>query len=575
MTEPQAPDPSSPSGASPSSHSAPQGRAQQQGPSPSGGVPPSPPPPTVARRRRVSWIWIVPIVAALAGLSMVVRTWMHAGPRITISFETAEGLEVGTTQLRYKDVVVGTVSGIRLTEDRSQVQVQADLIGDAQSLAQEGTRFWVVRPRLGVSGVSGLGTLLSGAYIGVDAGPPDKQAAARTEFVGLESPPEVTSDRPGTRYTLKTADLGSLDVGSPVYYRRIPVGRVIGYQLDPDGRAVSVQIFVDAPANRFVTARTRFWNASGVDMSVNANGVNLRTQSLVSVLAGGIAFDPLTGPAGEAAQAPEQHVFKLYAGEAAARAEPEGRAAPVRMRFDQSVRGLSVGASVDFRGLDLGSVTAMQMGFDTKRQRFYTLVDADIFPERLGPAYEQLLALAPDGKGENLLKPMVDNGLRAQLRSGNLLTGQLYVALDFFPGAAPVKDFQPQVSPAAIPTIPGDFDQLQQQVSSIVGKLEKVPFDEIGTEMRNTLANMSRMLARIDRELTPEARDTLRQARQSLDRVDGMLGSGSSLPASLERALQELERAARSLRVLSDGLQTHPESLLRGRSRDADPYGGP
>lgn len=534
------------------------------------------PPPTIRRKRSgaVSWIWLVPIVALIAGLSLVVRTWMHAGPQITISFETAEGLEVGKTQLRFKDVVVGTVTGIRLSEDRSKVMVQADLIGDAQSLAQEGTRFWVVRPRLGVSGVSGLGTLLSGAYIGVDAAPADEQAETRTEFVGLETPPEVTSDRPGTRYTLKTGDLGSLDVGSPIYYRRIPVGRVIGYQLDEDGRAVSVQIFVDAPSDRFVTQHTRFWNASGVDMSVNARGVNLRTQSLVSVLAGGIAFDPMDSP-GKAAQAPAQHVFKLYPGEAAALAEPEGRAVAIRMRFDQSVRGLGTGAAVDFRGLELGTVTAMEMDFDTERKRFYTLVDADIFPERLGPVYHKMLAMQPEGQGLKLLKPMVDNGLRAQLRTGNLLTGQLYVALDFFPDAEPIKDFQPQASPVVIPSTPGDFDQLQEQVSSIVSKLEKVPFDQIGMEMRTTLGNMSRMLARIDKEVTPEARATLRQARESLAAVDGMLGTGSSLPVNLEHALKELERAARSLRVLADSLQANPESLLRGRSRDAAPYGGP
>lgn len=535
-----------------------------------------PQPPTIAHKSRaaVSWIWLVPLVALIAGLSLVVRTWMHAGPQITISFQTAEGLEVGKTQLRYKDVVVGTVSGIRLSEDRSKVLVQADLIGDAASLARAGTRFWVVRPRLGVSGVSGLGTLLSGAYIAVDAPPVDEQADSQTEFVGLESPPEVTSDRPGTRYTLKTSDLGSLDVGSPVYYRRIPVGRVIGYQLDDDGRAVSVQIFVDAPVDRFITENTRFWNASGLDMSVNAQGVQLRTQSLVSVLAGGIAFDP-RGEPGAAPQAPAQHVFTLYGTESAALAESEGLAVSIRMRFDQSVRGLAPGAAIDFRGLALGTVTGMEMGFDEQRKRFYTLVDARIFPERLGPVYHKMLAMRPEGQGLTLLRPMVSNGLRAQLRTGNLLTGQLYVALDFFPDAPPVADFQLESDPVVIPTIPGDFDQLQQQVSAIVAKLEKVPFDEIGMQMRDTLANVSRVLARIDREVTPQAAATLRQARQSLAAVDGMLGSGSSLPANLEQALKELERAARSLRVLADSLQTNPESLLRGRSRDAVPYGGP
>ncbi|MCJ9710576.1 MlaD family protein, partial [Bordetella hinzii] len=207
-------------------------------------------------RSRISWIWLVPLVAALAGLSLVVRTWMQAGPEISIEFNTAEGLEVGKTQLRYKDVTIGTVKGIHFNADRSKVVVEAELAKEVQNMAREGTNFWVVRPRLGISGVSGLGTLLSGAYIGVDAvGDPETldRKASKTHFVGLETPPPVAHDRPGKRFTLRANDLGSLDIGSPVYYRRISVGQVVGYALSEDGKAVDVQVFVDAPNDRFVT----------------------------------------------------------------------------------------------------------------------------------------------------------------------------------------------------------------------------------------------------------------------------------------------------------------------------------
>ncbi len=204
-------------------------------PASSGGNPAIRTPEVTRRKRRISWIWLVPLVAALAGLSLVARTWLESGPMITITFKTAEGLEVGKTQVRYKDVNIGTVRSIRLNEDRSKVIVKAELVKDAASIAREGTQFWVVRPRLGLSGVSGLGTLLSGAYIGVDATngkdasgkpTPDEE---KTEFVGLETLPEVTHDRPGKRFTVRATDLGSLDVGSPVYYRRISVGQVIGW----------------------------------------------------------------------------------------------------------------------------------------------------------------------------------------------------------------------------------------------------------------------------------------------------------------------------------------------------------
>lgn len=285
--------------------------------------------PTISRKRksRISWIWLVPVVAALMGLSLVVRTWMQAGPDLSIEFNTAEGLEVGKTQLRYKDVNVGTVRSIGFNADRSKVVVQAELSKDVADLAREGTNFWVVRPRLDVSGVSGLGTLLSGAYIGVDAveGKDSSKKATKLHFVGLETPPAVTHDRAGKRFKLKAADLGSLDIGSPVYFRRINVGRVIGYELDKTGNAVNVEVFVDAPNDKFVTNGTRFWNASGVDFSVNAEGLKVRTQSLVSMAVGGVAFEPVYSARDANTPAAADTHFELYATEAAAKANPTAK----------------------------------------------------------------------------------------------------------------------------------------------------------------------------------------------------------------------------------------------------------
>jgi len=534
-------------------------------------APPSPPgaAPTVTRKtRRIAWIWIVPVVAALAGLSLVMRAWMLQGPEVTISFQTAEGLEVGKTQVRYKDVVVGTVKSIRFNDDRSHVLVKADFAKDSEDLAREGSRFWVVRPRLGLSGVSGLGTLLSGAYIEVDTAKADGRP--QFQFQGLETPPEVTHDRPGTRYTLKANDLGSLDIGSPVYYRRIPVGRVIGYTLDESGRFVRLQVFIDAPNDRFVTHDTRFWNASGVDLSLSASGMTLRTQSLVSVATGGIAF---TSPsAGDAQAAATDQVFELYPGEQQANAEQDGERFRVRLRFDQSVRGLSVGAPIDFRGLTLGEVTAITIDFDSTTRSFHTIVDANVYPSRLGPAYEKIRGLQDrSNPGLAVVKPMVDRGLRAQLRTGNLLTGQLYIALEIFPNAPPLKDFKVEGDPVRVPTIANNLDQLQQQLTNIVDKIDKIPFEQIGGELHTLLNTTSRLLGRLDKEVAPELRLTLRQVRQSLTAVDNLLGQDSQLPGGTERALQELARAARSLRTLADYLQANPQSLIRGRAPDALP----
>lgn len=535
--------------------------------------------PAISRKQksRISWIWLVPIVAALMGLSLVVRTWMQAGPDISISFNTADGLEVGKTQLRYKDVTIGTVKSIGFNDDRSKVVVQAELAKEVSDLAREGTSFWVVRPRLDVSGVSGLGTLLSGAYIGVDAVEgKDGNKATKLHFDGLEVPPAVTHDRAGKRFKLKASDLGSLDIGSPVYFRRINVGRVIGYALDQNGKAVNVEVFVDAPNDKFVTNGTRFWNASGVDFSVNADGLKVRTQSLVSMAVGGVAFEPVLTARDAGAAAPADAQFDLYPTETAAKANPDGEAFPIRMRYDQSIRGLAVGAPIDFSGITLGNVTQINLDFDPATKRFYSLVDATLYPERLGRVFDEVRERAVqdgDVAGGRLLGGMINHGLRAQLRTANLLTGQLYVALDIFPNAKPVEFKMSE--PALIPTVPGNLDQLQQQVSNIIAKVEKIPFDKIGEDLRATLASTSKLMGRLDKQVAPEAQAMLKQARESMAQINALLAADASLPVNTERAMQELGRAARSLRALADFLQSNPEALLRGRGPDPIPGAGP
>jgi paraquat-inducible protein B len=529
--------------------------------------------PSITRKkRRFSWIWLVPVVAALAGGGLVLRTWLQAGPTITITFQTAEGLEAGKTQIRYKDVNIGQIQSIRLSEDRSHVITTAQLGKDAASLAQEGTNFWVVRPRLGLSGVSGLGTLLSGAYIGVDAPRRTTDKATKTEFVGLDVPPEVTQDRPGKRFFLKAGNLGSLDIGSPVYFRRIPVGQVIGYRLDQSGREVNVQVFVDAPHDRFVTGATRFWNASGVDFTVSAEGLKVRTQSLLSVAIGGLAFEDIGGAIPAAATA--DAVFPIYDSEEAARAKPDGTAWPIRMRFDQSVRGLAVGAAIDFNGVTLGQVDAIKIDFDADQKRFFAMIDATIYPDRLGAVAKTIREYSgpdPQHPSGRMMAGLIERGMRAQLRTGNLLTGQLYIALDVFPNAPPVT-FQMSM-PANIPTVPNNLEQLQQQLVSIANKLEKIPFDKIGADLRTALSSAARLMTRLDKQVAPEAQVLLKEASKSLSEVSDMLSSSSGLAANTERAMQELGRTARSLRSLSDYLQTHPEALLRGRSPDRYPAG--
>lgn len=520
-------------------------------------------------RWSISLIWLVPIAAALAGLVLVVRTYLQEGPTISITFETAEGLEAGKTEVRYKNVVVGKVRRITLSRDRSHIAAVVDLNKDASKLAVEDSRFWVERPRVGINGVSGIETLVSGAYIGVDIGESD---APKTDFTGLEKPPAVTHDMKGKLFMLHTPDAGSLAIGSPVYYHRMPVGRVVESDLDPDGKNVTIQAFVEAPNDRLVTENARFWNASGVDLSLNASGLKLNTQSLATVIAGGVAFLPFheddPGP-----PADNKADFHLFPDQGSALAPPDGPATPILMHFGQTVRGLNTGAQVDFHGINFGTIKSIELQFDPDKKDFYTDVTADVFPDRLGAAMRSMRALEKSSQisPTQMWGRMVERGLRAQLRSGNIITGQLYVALDFVKNPAPVK-FDPDARPLVIPTAPGSMEELQEQLQGIVKKLNDIPFGDIGRNLDSTLKNASSLLGRLDRELVPEAKGTLHSAQQALDSLNSSLASPDApLQQNLGRTLEQVNRAAASFRALADYLERHPESLLRGKSGEREP----
>ena len=559
--------------------------------------PPAPPPlprPVVVRTRRArfSLVWLVPIVALLVGAAMLARSIQQRGPQITISFRNAEGLEATRTEVRFKEVVVGRVTKVALSPDRERVIASVSLDKSVESLAVADTRFWVVRPRINTAGVSGLGTLFSGSYIGVDAGISDEE---QLRFTGLEVPPYVLRGEPGRSFNLVADDLGSLEVGSPVLYRRTRVGRVVGFELDPVRDRVGVRIFIDAPNERLVTTASRFWNASGIDVTLGASGFTVDTQSVASVLVGGVAFANPDGAASAPAAEPD-HRFRMTDSQKAALAPPDGPPLRVRMVFNQSLRGLAAGAPVDLLGVEIGSVRSVSLQYDERTHHLPGEVIADIYPRRLGAVREQFKG--PEGTRRRatdrlFMKSLVEGGLRAQMRTGNLLTGQLFVALDFVPKASPAT-LDPSAEVATIPTVPGAFSDLQPQLAAIISRLGKVKFDEIGGDLQQTLKGATAATAQLRdtlahagsaiQQLSPEAQRTLTEVQQTLVRLQATLDSAQGTLATLDRnvtrsdaplqrsagqALLEVQRAAQALRVLGDYLQRHPESLLRGKPADA------
>ena len=527
--------------------------------------------PVKTRRFGISLVWIVPIVAVLVGISLVVHNVMQEGPTIIINFKTGSGLTANKTEVKYRNVVIGQVTDVELSGDQKSVDATIKLSKQAETFTREDSQFWVVRPRIGAGGVSGIDTLLSGDYIGADVGQSDGRSK---NFKGLENPPPITYGEPGKRFMLHAPDLGSLDIGSPVYYRKIPVGQVVTYALNPEGKGVDIEVFIHAPNDAFVTENTRFWNASGIDINVGANGFAVKTESLSTMLVGGIAFRAPDYSPNDVAAADDKD-FELFADQQSALAPPNGKAQYMVLRFEQSLRGLKVDAPVEFLGMEIGRVVGINLDFDAKKRTFPLNVGIVIYPQRLGQAYKKMLTEFKhdpndEAAGIRLLGTFVDNGLRAQARSGNLLTGQLYVALDFFPKAEKVA-FDPSARPVVLPTVPGSLEQLQEKLEAVVDKLNKLPVDRIANNLDSNLIELRKGLTQFNAKTLPGVQSTLADVSKTLQSASSTLAEDSPQREKLTETLDELGRMSRSLRELSDYLGRHPESLIRGRPDNAAP----
>jgi paraquat-inducible protein B len=554
---------------------------------------------TVRPRRRGSMfvIWLVPIIALLFGAWAGISALRERGPTITISFKSGEGIEARKTRIKYKNVDIGEVRDVRLSEDHQRVVVAAQLSREAEDLLVDDTRFWVVRPRISGGSVTGLGTLLAGSHIGMDAG---QSTTPARNFVGLEQPAVVTRDLQGRQFALQSEDLGSIDIGSPVYFRHIQVGQVVGYELEPDGKGVSIKAWVNAPYDKLVHTNTRFWFADGFDVTLDASGLKVETQSIVSILLGGIAFEGLPdAPTGAAA--PANARFDVYNDRSRAMKASAMGSEVFELVFKESVRGLNVGAPVDFRGVVVGEVSAIDISFDRVAREITVPVRVRLFVDRLrGQRGREVNAAGVPFDSREFMDRLVARGFRAQLRTANLLTGQLYVGLDFQQGA-PKRSIDWSHSPPELPTTRGSLQELQTTLASIATKIDKVPFDEIGERLSKTLENGNRLIEQLDKVTAPEARAMLSDARKtlqsadrlieqlgtetapevkaaladvrktlsSIDRTVASVGPGTPIQKDIRDALREVAKAAHSIRVLSDYLERHPESIIRGKKEDA------
>ena len=557
-----------------------------------------PPADTVPKRRaRLPFVWIVPVLAALVGVGIVVQQQLNEGPTIRIHFRSAEGVEADRTTVRYKDVEIGKVKSVTLSKDFSRIIVTAKIEKDAEKLITEDAHFWIVKPRVSFSGVSGIRTLFSGNYIRLD---PGKSGRSARVFTGLEKPPHVPSDVPGKVIQLRAESLGSLGVGSPVYYRRLNVGQVVYYALAEDGKSVVVQIFLNSPYDRFVTSNTRFWETSGVDVVAGSEGLSVRAESLLSMLVGGVAFE--TPPSGEDASVPANAVFPLASDRETALSPKEVEADRFALHFPGSVRGLSVGSPVILLGLPVGEVTDIFLEYSPATETIRTRVDIATYRYRFFAHHQKGVAApakGPTGRANPgvIQHQVAEKGLRAQLRTGSLISGTLYIALDYFP-EAPKGRIDFSQAPPRFPTVSTEALEFQAIAKRLLAKLDKVPVEEIGEETKAAVVRLERTLRRIEEQTLPEAERSFAALGRTMGRVDSELVPGAKAmleevrkaATSAERALanadrqllapdapgqqelrdalRETRRAANSIRLLADYLERNPSALIRGKGRE-------
>jgi paraquat-inducible protein B len=544
----------------------------------------------IDHRRRLSLIWAIPVVTVIIGGWLAWKTLSERGPVITITFETAEGLQADQSHVRHKDVDMGVVQKVALSGDLKRVKVTVRMNREAEPLLTDNAQFWVVRPRFFAGSISGLQTLFSGSYI--DLLPAAEGGTPQRDFVGLENPPVLQSDVPGRTFLLEAKRIGSLNLGSPIMFRDLEVGEILGWDVGEMARDITVHAFVREPFDKYVHNNSRFWNASGAKIQLGTNGLEVQVESLRAVVLGAIAFETPEDPK-VTAESDTDHPFQLFDSEDAADASIFKRSVPFVAKFTASVSGLKAGAAVTLRGLKIGEVSSVSLVFDRALDNVIVPVHFTLEPGRIA-----MLDLPTGGNLDARMHDLVHRGLRVKLESSSILTGQKQLAMDIYPDAGP-GELGKEGDAYVIPALGGGSDDVASAATNLVNRLNDIPFETIGknldqtlagvntlvndkqlgeavTALRSTLASTQTLVNNLNRGLTPAMErlpviasgleDSVKRTDKLLGSLDTGYGADSRFNRDVSQLMAQLTDAARSIRVLADLLARHPEALIRGRT---------
>jgi len=503
--------------------------------------------PVVKPGHRLSPIWIIPVIAAFLGLWLAWKYFSERGPQIVVRFETAEGMVANKTPVMCRSVNVGTVARVELTDDLKGVEVTMQMTSEATRLLTKDTQIWVVRARYDAAGISGLSTILSGNYVELE---PGLSTEARRRFTGLEQPPVTPKGVPGLHITLFTNEAGSIAAGAPIFYKGLSAGKIESRIFHPESGKIEFGAFVSEQFAPLVRKNTKFWNISGIDVQLGANGMQLHVGSLESLLAGGITFGQLDA-AISAPPVSDGASFILYDSLSDTKKFVMRNSLPYLLLFTGSVRGLNQDAPVEFRGVRIGTVNGVSFSYlpDDPDRRVPVLVQID-------PTLITNLPTESTEPAEKFVAEAVRNGLRASLKIGNYLTAQMYVDLDFQKDA-PAASVTEVAGYQVIPTGGSSLAELTDKASALLDKLQALPLEE-------TVKSASAALA------------SIKAAVEDLKKTASGYGENGPLYQKLSETLRQLDETLNSIRSLSDSIERKPNSLIFGKpGRVAPPKGTP
>jgi len=437
---------------------------------------------TISSKRTFSVVWIIPTLAIIIGLWMVYNQFQSEGPMIEVTFSSAAGIDVKKTQIKVREVNIGEVTNVSLLDNLEGVKVSIRINKKAENLLNSNTQFWVVSPKITNNGISGLNTLLSGPYIEMS---PGNGGEPVREFIGLEDAPITPNGTPGLRLTLNSDKEFAYQAGDPIIYKGLTVGQIEEVSFNFDNRVVYYNAFVEAPYHQLITDTTIFWNASGLKFQLSTEGVTVESSSLDTLLTNGVTFGvPEGSPQGNIVS--DNTRFDVYSSYEQATTPNYVKTTKYLLLISDSVRGLSAGAPVEYRGIEIGEVVSVNYtdsSFSRGLSSEYNIpVLIEFAPGKIGlPDTDEGLA-----DMDTQMKRWIEGGLKSSLKTGNLLTGKLFIDLQHFPKES-IKQVKTLMGYPVIPTTVDSLALLSKKTADLLDKLNRLPLNDLIREFKTTM----------------------------------------------------------------------------------------